>query len=113
MKNQKYNHAHLGLIGERYDRTREYLFSNTIQKYGCLGGNHSTWFDVKGKELMSLYTRGFKYYTKRKLGGFGSNLLLKVIDSFDLDGKLMCVCVNTINMQFIIPATEVLLVEGK
>jgi hypothetical protein len=61
---------------------------------------------------LSLYLKGYRYYTN-SISGFGKDMLVKVVETKEVRGKLMCVCVNTINMQFTIPATEVLLVEGK
>ena len=94
-------------LPRNYDKTQDYMRSSYTSNYGKTGWNY-TWYNANGKDQMNLYTQGFKYYTKRELGAFGSNLLLKVIDTLEVKGKLMCVCINTLNMQFIIPADEVL-----
>lgn len=94
-------------LPRNYDRTQDYMKSPYTSRYSKTGWSY-IWYNANGTDQMNLYSQGFKYYTKRKLGAFGSNLILKVVNTLDLKGKLMCVCINTLNMQFIIPADEVL-----
>lgn len=72
-------------------------------------GSQYIWFSASSCTQTALIELGYKYYTKTILSHWGRNMILKVINSYVVNGTLYCTCVNTIGFTFFLKASEVLL----
>ena len=66
-------------------------------------GSNLIYREVYGKDLSSLVMLGFKHYIKSDIYPFGSDMLVKIINSFTSSrGNLYYRVKNTINIEYII-----------
>lgn len=72
-------------------------------------GSQFIYYNANGTTQANLFSLGYKYYTKQSLSYWGSNMILKVVDTEYSNNTLYCLCVNTIGFSFYIKATEVIL----
>ena len=73
------------------------------------GVRNFNYFLADASTQLSLYKLGYKYYTKKSLNYFGSDILLKVVDSYFENDVLMCTCKDTLNFTYKLKAMDVLL----
>lgn len=72
-------------------------------------GRHFNHFQANALCQLSLYNLGYKYYYKNNLGFFGSNILLKIKEIKEINNEVYCVCLNTINFEYLIKPKDLIL----
>lgn len=72
-------------------------------------GQHYNHYEANPGTQIALFKLGYKYYYKKSLGFFGENILLKVKETKTINGEVYCVCLNTINFEYLIKPEDLYL----
>ena len=65
-------------------------------------GRYYNYFEANTETQLRLFDKGFKYFYKKKLGCFGTNVLLKVIGTKVIEKQEYMICINTIGMEYLL-----------
>lgn len=72
-------------------------------------GRHYNYYEAGSTIQLALFNLGYKYYYKKSLGFFGKDILLKIKETKIINGETYCVCLNTINFEYLIKPEDLYL----
>lgn len=91
------------MIHPHYLSSKRWITSKT--------GQHYNYYEANSKTQLALFNLGYKYYSKTKLGSFGTYSLVKILSYENMNKEITCLVQNTINFVFIVNAKDLILNE--